>query len=68
MYLKKTSTQVFSSEYGVTLNAPVLKNIWEWLLLMGDTDREINISKEEILQILLMYKAVFKCNKNSTSL
>ena len=59
---------MFSAEYGVTLKAPVLENIWEQLLLMGGTGKEIYISTQELLQILLMYEAVFKCNESSTSL
>ena len=59
---------MFSCEYGVTLKAPILKNIWKRLLLMGGTDKEIYISTQELLKILLMYEALFKCNKNSTSL
>ena len=41
IYEKETSTQAFSCEYGETLKAPVLKNIWERLLLIGGTDKEI---------------------------
>ena len=55
-------------EYGVTLKAPVLKNIWERLLGMGGTDKEIYISTQELLEYCWMYEAVFKCDKNSTSL
>ena len=91
---------MFLCEYGVTLKAPVLKNIsmkttnsllmrfWSFTRHKIEVSPfsfswffgrvrfldyilffyEVHISTQEVLQLLFMYKAVFKCNKSLTSL